>query len=133
MAIEDYAEIYDLWNSTPGIGLGDADSRQSVARFLERNPKLSFVFRRDQKILGTILCGHDGRRGYTYHTCVLSEYRGQGIGSLLAGRALEALRSQGLEKCHLFAFKNNEIAGIFWKRLGWEQRLDILTYSKNIK
>ena len=132
MDIRDYTEIYKMWNSIPGVGLSDADSEESIARFLERNPNLSFVCYQDNKIVGTILCGHDGRRGYIYHTCVLPEYRGQGIGIILVEKALEQLKNQSLDKCHLFVFCDNEIGNAFWNKLGWKKRSDLLIYSKNI-
>lgn len=132
MTIKNYDEIYELWSSIPGIGLSDADSEESIARYLERNPNLSFVYYQNNKIVGTILCGHDGRRGYIHHTCVLPEYRGQGIGKILVQKALEALKNQGINKCHLFVFYDNEAGSAFWSRLGFKKRSDLLIYSKNI-
>ena len=132
MTIKSYAEVYEMWNSIPGIGLSDADSEESIARYLERNPNLSFICYVGNKIVGAILCGHDGRRGYIHHTCVLPEYRGQNIGKLLVQKALEELNKQGINKCHLFVFYDNEIGKAFWNRLGWKKRSDILIYSKGI-
>ena len=82
MSIESYAEIYDVWNNSSGIGVSDADSKESIEMYLERNPNSSFVCYEENKIIGTILCGHDGRRGYIHHTCVLPEYRGRNIGKV---------------------------------------------------
>lgn len=132
MTIEDYAEIYEMWNNTPGVGLSDADSEKSISRYLERNPNLSFVYYKDNKIVGTILCGHDGRRGYIHHTCVLPEYRGQGIGKALVEKALQALKNEGIDKCHLFVFCHNELGNNFWNGLGFEKRSDLYIYSKRL-
>ncbi len=132
MTIKNYAEVYEMWNSIPGIGLSDADSEESIARYLERNPNLSFICYVENKIVGAILCGHDGRRGYIHHTCVLPEYRGQNIGKLLVQKSLEELNKQGINKCHIFVFCDNEIGKAFWNRLGWKKRSDILIYSKGI-
>ena len=84
-------------------------------------------------IVGTILAGHDGRRGYIHHTCVLPEYRGQGIGELLVKSSLIALKAEGIEKCHLFVFKDNELGRGFWSKLDWKKRDDLLIYSKDIE
>jgi ribosomal protein S18 acetylase RimI-like enzyme len=132
MVIEDYEEVYKLWASIPGIGISDADSRESIAGYLERNPGLSFVCRRDGKIIGSILCGHDGRRGYIYHTCVLPQYHGMKIGSNLVAKALEELKKQKIDKCHLFVFCDNKNGNSFWNTLGWKKRSDLFIYSKNI-
>ncbi|MCM1991846.1 GNAT family N-acetyltransferase [Oceanirhabdus seepicola] len=132
MTIKSYAEIYDIWNDIPGIGISDADSEESITRYLERNPNSSFVYYDDNKIVGTILCGHDGRRGYIHHTCVLPEYRSQNIGKILVEKALEALKDEGINKCHLFVFYDNELGNAFWNKIGWKKRSDLLIYSKNI-
>lgn len=132
MAIYDYPEVYEMWNSTLGVGLSDADSKEAIERYLERNPGLSYICRKNDKIIGSVLCGHDGRRGYIYHTCVLPEYRGQGIGGELVGKALEGLKNQGIDKCHIFVFSDNDAGREFWSKLDWKKRSDLLIYSKAI-
>lgn len=129
MTIEAYDKIYSIWCSIPGIGLSNADSKKAIEKYLKRNPNMSFSCYDGNKIVGTILCGHDGRRGYIHHTCVLSEYRGKNIGKKLVEKALEVLKNEGIDKCHLFVFCDNEVGKNFWKRLGWEKRSDLLVYS----
>lgn len=130
--IDDYDEIYALWGRTPGMGLSGADSQGNILRFLERNKGLSFCRREKGPILGTILCGHDGRRGYIYHVTVAEEARGRGIGSELVEKSLLRLKEKGIDKCHLFVFKDNETGNAFWRSTGWEKRDDIFVYSKSI-
>ena len=132
MTIKNYAEVYEIWDSIPGIGLSDADSEEAIARYLERNPNLSFICYVENKIAGTILCGHDGRRGYIQHACVLPEYRGQNIGKILVQKALEELKKQGINKCHIFVFYDNEVGNAFWNGIGFQKRSDILIYSKSM-
>jgi ribosomal protein S18 acetylase RimI-like enzyme len=132
MTIEDYEEVYEIWSSTPGVGISAADSKEDIAIYLERNSNLSFVCEAEEHIVGTILCGHDGRRGYIQHTCVLPEYRGQNIGKILVEKVIEELQKQGIDKCHLFVLADNESGGAFWSSLGWEKRSDIIIYSKNL-
>lgn len=129
MALEDYDELYALWMSTEGMGLrqGD-DGREGIERFLARNPGCSFVARAsDGALLGGILCGHDGRRGHIYHTAVAQSARKQGVGRALVGRAMDALRAQGIRKATLVAFARNELGNAFWQRMGFAARGD-LTY-----
>ena len=92
----DYNEIYCLWSRTPGMGLSDADSKQNVEKFLIRNKGLSFCFEQDGNIIGTILCGHDGRRGYIYHVTVAEECRGRGIGRILVEKSMLKLKEEGI-------------------------------------
>jgi ribosomal protein S18 acetylase RimI-like enzyme len=129
--LDDYNEIYALWSRTPGMGLSDADSEQNIQNFLIRNKDMSFCFEEDGKIIATTLCGHDGRRGYIYHVTVAEEYWGRGIGRMLVEKSLLRLKQEGINKCHLFVFTDNETGNAFWGSTGWTRRQDIFVYSKN--
>ncbi len=130
MKIEDYHDIYKLWSSTAGMGLSDADTYDNIYKFLIRNRELSYICRYEDKMIGTILCGHDGRRGYIYHVTVTEVYRGRGIGRVLVEKSLEKLRMQGIHKCHLFVFTDNAIGNAFWTSIGWSRRNTLFVYSK---
>jgi ribosomal protein S18 acetylase RimI-like enzyme len=123
--IDAYEKVYSLWENCDGIGLSSADSRPSIQIYLERNPGLSLIAYDGQTVVGTILCGHDGRRGYIHHLAVLSAYRRQGIGRLLVDKSLAALQSCGIQKCHLFIYHDNTDGIEFWESIGWTYRRDI--------
>lgn len=125
MCVADYDEAVALWAGTAGVVLRNADSREGIARFLARNPGLSFVARVDDRLAGTALCGHDGRRGYLYHMAVVSDLRRRGIGRMLAARCVRALEAEGIDRCHLFVVRSNEEGDAFWQRLGWSARPDV--------
>ena len=129
MTMADYEDAMALWRRTEGMGLRPADAPQHIARFLERNPGLSFVARDGDALVGTGLCGHDGRRGYLHHLAVDRAYRGRGVGRALVERILDALRAIGINKCHLFVIKENQAAIDFWRHIGWELRQDIVIMS----
>lgn len=130
MTIDDYDSVYELWMSIKGFGIRSLDdSREGVGKFLKRNPTTSVVAEEDQKIVGAILCGHDGRRGCMYHVCVHEDYRMRGIGKSMAAKAMEALRAEGISKVSLIAFKRNEVGNSFWKGVGWEFREDLNYYD----
>lgn len=132
MKIDHYKEIYLLWSHTPGMALSNADTYENINSFLQRNKGLSYICKHGDKIIGTVLCGHDGRRGYIYHVTVVEDYRGKGIGLKLVERSLEQLKIEGIEKCHLFVYKDNVIGNSFWKSSGWMPREGIFMYSKTI-
>ena len=133
MTIADYDDALALWQATEGLGLSAADSREAITRYLARNPGLSFVARDDEgNLIGTVLCGHDGRRGYLYHLAVRSDSRGRGLGRSLAGHCLEALRRQGIEKCHAFVKRSNVAGQSFWQRTDWIER-NLVLVSKDIE
>lgn len=130
MTIADYDSMFALWQILEGIGLSDADSRDHIAAYLQRNPGLSFVACDGDQLVGTVLGGHDGRRGYLHHLAVSTSHRHQGIGRKLAEHALVALRQHGIDKCHIFVIKNNYEALAFWKQIGWQERIDLILMSK---
>jgi ribosomal protein S18 acetylase RimI-like enzyme len=133
MTIADYKEAVALWRSVGGIGLhDDVDSKEGIAEYLKRNPDSSFVAREDGELTGTILCGHDGRRGYLHHLAVAQAYRKQGIGKALVERAINQLGSIGIAQCHVFVFAENLAGQKFWKQIGWAGRDDMKIMSKDI-
>lgn len=130
MRIEDYPEVKELWMTIHGFGLRSIDdSREGVERFLERNPGLSVAAEADGRIVGAILCGHDGRRGCLYHVCVHEDYRKRGIGKAMAVFCMKALKEQKINKVSLIAFRRNEIGNAFWKSVGWTFRDDLNYYD----
>jgi N-acetylglutamate synthase len=131
-SINDYEEVISLWRATPGIGLSDADSREAIAAYLARNPGLSFVARDAQRLVGAVLCGSDGRRGYLHHLAVHPDARHQGTGQALVERCLSGLRGVGIHKCHLFVIAGNAAGGAFWQHVGWKLRTDLVIMSKDI-
>ena len=133
MSISDYDGVYDLWINTPGMGLNTTDdSCEGIEKYLKRNPTTSFVAECDGKIVGVIMSGHDGRRGYIHHTAVLPAYRNQGIAKQLVDRAVSALEAEGINKVALVAFKTNEIGNGFWESVGFTKRDDLVYRNKNI-
>ena len=134
MMIEDYDDVWDLWINTPGMGLNDTDdSREGVEKYLKRNPTTCFVAEDEGKIVGVIMCGHDGRRGYINHTAVSESYRGQGIARQLVEHAMDALEKEGINKTGLVVFRRNKIGNGFWEHIGFTEREDLAYRNKNIK
>ena len=132
MTIDDYNEAYSLWIEC-GNGLNDKDdSYDGINRYLKHNPNTSFVAVCDGKIVGVILCGHDGRRGIIHHTCVSSNFRKKGIASKLVELALDALKKEKINKVLLVAFKKNEIGNAFWESQGFSLREDLNYRNKSL-
>ena len=131
MTIQDYDEVYALWRETEGIKLSEVDGKNDINRLLEHNPGLSFVARDGDQLVGAVLCTHDGRRGYIDHLAVRASHRRQGIGKGLAARCLYNLMRVGIRKMHLFVQEDNDEAIAFWRKLGWAERVELLTMSRN--
>ena len=130
MTIEDYEGVYALWKKIKGFGIRSIDdSKEGVARFLKRNPTTSVVAEKDGRIVGSILCGHDGRRGCLYHVCVDEDYRRHGIGKRMVVFAMKALKEEKINKVSLIAFTENDIGNAFWNTIRWTERLDLNYYD----
>lgn len=133
MTINDYEKVYELWSNTSGMGMRSLDdSKEGISKFLLRNPTSNFVAIVNNEIVGVILCGHDGRRGYIYHTAVKTSHRCTGIGKALLEAAYKALEQEGITKMGLVVFKTNDLGNSFWKSKGWQERKDLNYYSKVI-
>lgn len=123
-----YERALALWQRTPGLGLSAADHREPIVRFLARNPGLSFVAELENELVGTILCGHDGRRGLIHHLVVDAQMRRQGLGRRLMEAALAGLREQSIGKAHLLVFESNGDGLAFWRRTA-EERTELALFS----
>ena len=132
MTIEDYDDIIGMFRSTPGISIRDADSREATEFYLQRNPGLSFVAVLGGDIVGCVMSGHDGRRGYLQHLVVKPAYRKLGIGKALYLSCLTALQDIGIYKTHLFVQATNSMGEDFWKKQGWTLREEVRMYSFNM-
>ncbi|QHQ61598.1 GNAT family N-acetyltransferase [Anaerocolumna sedimenticola] len=134
MTLDDYDGVYNLWIHTPGMGLNNLDdSKAGIERYLKRNPVTCFVAEEKGNIIGVILSGHDGRRGFIHHTAVALQYRKKGIATTLLEHAMEALKQEGINKAALVTFERNETGNSFWEKQGFTKRDDLIYRNKNIQ
>lgn len=133
MATGDYPAVHSLWLNTPGMGLNtEDDSEEGFCRYLRRNPNTCFVAREGKLLVGCILAGHDGRRGFLYHTAVLPAHRGKGIGRALVEKAMAALEQEGIYKVALVVFDRNTGGNAFWEACGFSLREDLCYRNRAI-
>lgn len=133
MTLDDYDDVFCLWTETEGLGLRSLDdSKEGIALFLKRNPRTSFVCVEDGVVTGVILCGHDGRRGYIYHTSVHPDYRRRKIAEKLLEHVMQALHEAGIHKAALVVFGRNETGNAFWEKQGFTVRRDLIYRNRAI-
>lgn len=131
MTIDDYDKVYALWMSCRNMGFNNLDdSREGIGKYLKRNPSTCFVAVKEQSVVGVILSGHDGRRGFIHHLAVSEECRRQQIATNLVKYALSALQSEGINKVALLAFNYNEAGNAFWENQGFTARSDVTYRNK---
>ncbi len=130
MMPSDYTKVYKLWQSIEGFGIRSIDDSESgIEKFLNRNPNISVVALTENEIVGSVLCGHDGRTGYLYHVCVRRDMRRHGIGRRMVVRAMQQLKDEGINKVSLIAFSDNSVGNAFWHDVGWKERSDVNYYD----
>ena len=134
MLFEHYESAYKLWENTDELRLTIGDSPDSIKKYLNRNLGMSFVCIETitGNLIGTVLGGHDGRRGFIYHLAVDINFRNNSIGKSLVEHCINAIKNDGIERCILMVKTGNEKAGSFWKKLGWKKRDDLEMYSNNL-
>jgi N-acetylglutamate synthase len=132
MRSDDFEEVWGLWQTTKGVGLSPTENRDTFRFFLARNPGLSLVARQERNLVGAILCGHDGRRGYLYHLAVAEASRNQGIGRALVEAGLAGLAAAGIPRTTIVVYAHNESGQRFWRNSGWNQRTDLVVLQKDM-
>jgi putative acetyltransferase len=132
-ALADYDTVLALWRACEGIGLNESDTSEAIAAFLVRNPGLSLVATDEAgAIVGAVLGGHDGRRGYLHHLAVAPTHRGRGLGRTLVDETLTRLRRLGIQKCNIFLYADNAAGRAFWRHESWNAREDLVVMQKVI-
>ncbi len=140
MRMSDYDEVHALWKRTEHVGVSASDSREDIRRYLRRNPGLSLVARdggkpatrRAGKLVGAIMCGHDGRRGFLNHLAIDADAQGRGLGKALVEKCLANLAKLRIRRCYIFVFTKNVGGRRFWKRIGWRSHTSFTFMSKDL-
>jgi N-acetylglutamate synthase len=125
MGVDDLEVVTALWHATEGVGMNESDGLEQLRCFLDRNPELSLIARDGSRLVGAVLCGHDGRRGFLYHLAVLPVYRKRGLGRAMVERCLDALGALGLLRCNILIYVDNHTGERFWKSGGWFERSEL--------
>jgi ribosomal protein S18 acetylase RimI-like enzyme len=129
MQAADYPQLRTLWRSFPGNALTDADEPEGFERFLAHNAPHCFVAEEGERLAGSVMAGHDSRRGYVYHLAVDATNQRSGTGRRLMETVEKSLHDAGIEKIHLFIYTDNP-ARTFYEKIGWTWRTDIGVMSK---
>jgi putative acetyltransferase len=132
MRPSDYEQAVRLWQSLPGIGLSGADEKENICDFLQKNPSTCLVALNNGDLIGTVLGGSDGRRGYIHHLAVQQSEQNKGIGKKIVDLCLNEYKKAGIQKCQIFVISDNAEGIAFWDKIGWQLRDDILVMSKEI-
>ena len=133
MKASDHDALHEVWKSTGQETNGAVtvdDTFEGLDKYIKRNPTTSFVALDGDKVIGVIMAGHDGRRGFFHHVSVMKEYQGQGIGKQLVVNSMDALRKEGIRKVALVAFTDNDLGNGFWEKQGFTVREDLYYRNK---
>src|SRR5258708_7370165 len=131
-SISDYDAAVELWKRVEGLEIAEGDDKESIARFLIRNPGLSRVATDESMIGGASLCCHDGRRGHIYHLAVDPRYQGTGMGRRLVQESFSGLRDAGIQRAIILVANDNARGREFWRRCDWEELPGALAMGKDV-
>lgn len=95
------------------------DPHRDIARKVEVADDLLLVATRDATLVGVVMAGYDGHRGWINYLAVCPEYRGAGIGRALMDEAEQRLRARGCPKINLQVRGSNAEALAYYERLGF--------------
>ncbi|HYN55251.1 MAG TPA: GNAT family N-acetyltransferase [Methylotenera sp.] len=129
----DYLKLIKLWETSGNIEVRQTDTPEVLARFLYRNPTCSYAAYAGTRLIGAVLAGHDGWRGYLYHMAIKPDYRERGIGTRLVSAAISAIKCEDIQKIHCLVKRDNLIAQQFWEACGFELREDVFDYALRYK
>ena len=128
---DDYDGALKLWGSMEvGVQVGRSDTPEEIQRKLQRDPDLFLIAETNNVIIGTIIGGFDGRRGMVYHLAVQSNFREQGIGSLLLAEVEKRLKAKGCRKCYLLVTADNTGAAKFYEQRDWNEMKNDRIFAK---
>ncbi len=129
----DYQPVYDLWISIErGVHVGRSDTLIEIEKKFSRDPDLFLVAECENKIIGSVIGGYDGRRGLIYHLAVSASFRGQGIGSRLMDEVESRLRAKGCLKCYLLITNDNPEVEIYYQNRGWYHMDTVRLFGKEL-
>ena len=132
MEASDILASIELWKTMKGLAIRGSDNIRDLTDHVNMNRKHNFVAISEEQIVGTVLGGFDGRRGYIYHLAVKQGFRKKGIGKELMERCFRSFKEINVSKCHMMVLKDNAEAQDFYKKIGCELRTEILVFSKNL-
>jgi len=125
MTEEDIPDALALWSGMSGLSLFPCDSRDGLSRYLKRNPGLSVVARKEGRLVGAALAGHDGRRGFLHHVAVAPDFRRRGVGRAMVDWCVKVVTAEGIGRCLILVNAGNEEAKDFWRHIGWIDRPNV--------
>lgn len=132
--IADYEAAHRLWTSIEGLGLNESDTPEAISAFLDRNPGFSAVaLDASGAVVGTILCGHNGRAGSINHLAVTPAHRGQGLGKRLVEYAFARLAEANIPRCNIFVYNDNHGGNDFWLKTGWNDPTTWRVLQKHVR
>ncbi len=132
LRISDYENAIKIWQKA-GIHLSASDRKDEIDKMLKHNPNLCLALENNNQMIGLVLGGFDGRRGWIHHLAVLPEFQGKGYGKLLMDELISRFKNMNIVKVKLEVVEDNRKVIEFYKHLGWDERPEIITMSLSLR
>jgi ribosomal protein S18 acetylase RimI-like enzyme len=114
------AQVVELWERVFGYETAHNAPNLTIDKKVAVGDGLFFVAEVGEKVVGTVMAGYDGHRGWIYSVAVLPEYRNRGVGTQLMRHAEERLTLLGCLKINLQILNGNDGVQAFYQKLGYE-------------
>lgn len=115
----DRAQVIALWEEVFGYAAEHNAPQLVIDQKLRAEDSLFFVCRESDQVVGTIMSGYDGHRGWLYSLAVHPLARKRGYGRRLVRHAERALAARGCLKVNLQILESNGAVATFYERLGY--------------
>jgi ribosomal protein S18 acetylase RimI-like enzyme len=127
--LSDYDLIVSLWREA-GLVLRPGDDLDSIRLKLQRDPDLFLVAREGSEVVGSVMGGWDGRRGWIYHLAVRPLRQRQGIAKALIRELESRLVGKGAKRVNAQIYESNTASIRFFNACGYETRPDLVMIGK---
>ena len=130
--IEDYPVVRELWQAA-SLELRPGDEIEDIKLKLQRDPDLFLIAEQDNRIVGSVIGGWDGRRGWIYHLAVSPNYQRKKIGSGLIEELEKRLVAKGARMINTQIHKLNTKSSTFFKAMGYDERSHLIMIGKPLR
>ena len=130
IVIGDTQTLISLWQEA-GLLVPWSNPKDDIKQALATATSTLLVMEDESQIIGSVMTGYDGHRGWIYYLAVKTGYQKQGYGKKLVQAAEEWLKSQGAPKVHLLIRKDNDVIQSFYHRIGYKTS-DVVMMKKTL-
>jgi len=130
--VADYDATVSLWKEA-GLVLRPGDDLDGIRLKLQRDPDIFLVAMEGSEVVGCVMGGWDGRRGWIYHLAVRPLHQRRGIAKALIRELEVRLKARGAKRLNAQVYRSNTASLRFFSACGYEVRSDLVMVGKALR